>query len=192
MNKETVLDKRSLLIHAAFELFYQKGVNAVGINEVLKVSGVAKKTLYHHFASKEELVLAVLQYRDDIFTAWLTSRLEAAATGTDKVVALFQALDDWFHNRVPQLKPFHGCFFINVGGEYANADHPLHQQCARHKDRIAALIRTQLEAWVEDPAQVGFLTEALCLLKEGAITQAHLHGDLAAAKKASKVALALF
>jgi len=56
-----VESKRNLLITRAFELFYTKGIHAVGINEILQYSGVAKKTLYHHFTSKDELVIATLK-----------------------------------------------------------------------------------------------------------------------------------
>jgi AcrR family transcriptional regulator len=59
--------KPDLLIHAAFKLFYQHGIHAVGINLILSETGVAKKTLYHHFSSKDDLVEAVLIYRDQIF-----------------------------------------------------------------------------------------------------------------------------
>jgi len=58
------VDKREHLIRVAFDLFYREGVHAVGINRVLAESGVAKKTLYHHFASKDDLVAATVAYRD--------------------------------------------------------------------------------------------------------------------------------
>ena len=46
-------DKKKLLIDTALHLFYENGINSVGINEILKVSGVAKKTMYNHFKSKD-------------------------------------------------------------------------------------------------------------------------------------------
>ena len=60
-------NKKQQLTDTALKLFYEKGINSVGINEVLKVSGIAKKTLYNHFSSKEELVLATLEQRDHTF-----------------------------------------------------------------------------------------------------------------------------
>jgi len=181
-------DKRQQLITTAFELFYQKGVHAVGINEILTESGIAKKTLYHHFSGKDELVSAVLEYRDQSFHNWLQNSLEAAAPGMDKIHMLFNALDDWFNDRVDTLLPFHGCFFINVSGEYGELNSPLHQQCSRHKESISCLIRAQVETLDIDPAQVDSVTDALCLLKEGAITLAHVQGHRNAAMKAKSVA----
>ena len=70
--------KRQLLIDTALDLFYQYGVNSIGINEILKVSGVAKKTLYSHFESKEALILATLEQRHVIFIEWLEEQLQRA------------------------------------------------------------------------------------------------------------------
>ncbi|MBF4438000.1 TetR/AcrR family transcriptional regulator, partial [Vibrio cholerae] len=63
--------KRQLLIDTALNLFYKNGINSIGINEVISVSGIAKRTLYSHFESKEALILAALQKRHEIFTFWL-------------------------------------------------------------------------------------------------------------------------
>lgn len=181
-------DKRQLLITTAFKLFYLKGVHAVGINEILNESGVAKKTLYHHFSGKEALVSAVLEYRDQNFYNWLNDRLNSTAPGQARIHTLFNALDDWFNDKVDRLLPFHGCFFINVSGEYSDQDHSLHRQCHQHKENISQLIRDQVETLNFCPQQTEEITAALCLLKEGAITLAHVQGDKQAAIKALSTA----
>lgn len=160
----------------------------MGINEILAESGVAKKTLYHHFSSKDDLVLAVLEYRDACFRTWLQSRLEAVPAGIEKIDALFDALDDWFNDRVDVLLPFHGCFFINVSGEYSELEHPLHQQCACHKQLVVELITNQVESFIVDSDAVVQISNALSLLKEGAITVAYVQGDRTAAQKAKDTA----
>ncbi|WP_293264753.1 TetR/AcrR family transcriptional regulator [Neptunomonas sp.] len=180
--------KRLQLISTAFSLFYQKGVHAVGINEILAESGVAKKTLYHHFTGKEELVLAVLVYRDQCFCDWLKERLDSADSGMAKVEALFDALDDWFNDRVEALFAFHGCFFINVSAEFGDLTHPLHQQCAKHKQSVACIIESLVRTTHVDVSRISTATDALCLLKEGAITLAHVQGDRKAAIKAKETA----
>ncbi len=184
-------DKRLQLITTAFKLFYLKGVHAVGINEILSESGVAKKTLYHHFSGKEALISAVLEYRDQRFHDWLKGQLDQAKPGPDKVLTLFDALDDWFNDRVTELLPFHGCFFINVSAEFSEPSNLLLQLCCRHKERIAQLIRAQVETLDLKPVAVNSFTNALCLLKEGAITLAHVQGDRLAATKAKATALQL-
>ena len=184
-------EKRQELVETAFKLFYQKGVHAVGINEILAESGIAKKTLYNHFASKNELVSAVVAYRDKCFCDWLEGELNKAAPGMARIEALFDALDGWFNDRADVLLPFRGCFFINVSGEFSDLADPVHQQCLKHKENIAALIKKQVSTLDIDVDQIQPLTDSLCLLKEGAIVLAHVQGDKTAAQKAKKTATLL-
>ncbi|KZL21476.1 putative HTH-type transcriptional regulator YxaF [Pseudovibrio axinellae] len=180
--------KRQQLILNAFALFYEKGVHAVGINEVLAVSGIAKKTLYTHFASKEELVCAVLEYRNAAYLRWLEQRLDAANEGVAKVDALFDALDDWFHDREEVLFPFHGCFFMNVSGEYGDPECAIHQQCAKHKVDVEAIVLRAVKTLDLSEQACAELAAMLCLLKDGAISKARVQGDKTAAASAKKVA----
>ncbi|PYF80570.1 MULTISPECIES: TetR/AcrR family transcriptional regulator [Marinomonas] len=182
------MTKPDLLIHAAFKLFYQHGIHAVGINTILAETGVAKKTLYHHFASKEALVEAVLIYRDQVFMDWLTSRMMAAGEGKMAVLALFDALDDWFHDRVEVLLPFKGCFFVKANAEFS--DHTVNDLCQRHKQNITSFIQANL---VGDSSELSaaYLAQSISVLKEGAIAQAYVAGDLDAAKRAKAMAVAL-
>lgn len=182
------MDKRQQLIHTAFELFYQQGIHAVGINQILQTAGVAKKTLYHHFASKDELIYAVVEYRDENFYRWLATRLDEVKPGYDGLNELFDALDDWINNRVTLLTDFHGCFFINACAEFNDPNHPVHQLCQQHKKRINDMIEKQIRALgIIEPAILP-VTESLSLLKEGAIVMAHVQGNLAAAQKAKDMA----
>lgn len=179
-------DKRQLLIETAFTLFYQHGVNAVGINQILKQANVAKKTLYTHFSSKEKLVESVLAYRDERFISWLTQRLERKEAGKAALLSLFNALDDWFNNRVEQLANFNGCFFINTTADYGDPASIPHQLCADHKKRVRELIERQVRCLnVDEP---GELTDMLSMLKEGAIVTAQVQGDKQAALKARQLA----
>ncbi|MCA7015176.1 TetR/AcrR family transcriptional regulator [Dickeya dadantii] len=170
-------DKRQQLIATALTLFNQKGINSVGINEVLEVSGVAKKTLYHHFPGKNELVLATLAYRDQIFMTWLSSALEQAATPHDVVQRLFHALTDWFRGDVKELSAFHGCFFINTAAEIRDPSSPIAQYCREHKQKVRLLLKQHL------PTTSEAFIDLLCLLKEGATVAAFVGQDLDAAEK---------
>jgi len=181
-------EKRHKLIETAFNIFYRKGVHAVGINEILAESGIAKKTLYHHFSSKSELISAVVAYRDQCFCHWLEDELSKAEPGMSRIGALFDALDDWFNDRAEALLSFRGCFFINVSGEFSDPADPVHQQCLIHKQKIAALIKTQVGTLNIQADKIQPLADSLCLLKEGAIVLAHVQGDLDAAQKAKLTA----
>lgn len=186
------MDKRQQLVTTAFDLFYRQGIHAVGINQILQISGIAKKTLYHHFTSKEALVAAVVTYRDSTYLAWLNARLaRGEQTVTGLIDALFAALDDWINDREVQLTRFHGCFFINSCGEYGEPEHEIHRQCARHKEAVVALLADYLQqAGLTVPAAEQ-LAANLCLLKEGATVQAHVQGNKQAAINARALALRL-
>jgi AcrR family transcriptional regulator len=172
--------KRQLLIDTALQLFYQQGVNTIGINEILKVSGVAKKTLYHHFISKNTLVLATLEQRNNIFLTWLERGLCDAKNDKDVVNKLFNALADWFSGAT-ELGEFRGCFFINTSAEFSDPSSEISLFCQAHKKQVRAIIANK----ISDPSD-DFL-DVICILKEGAITTAYVANDLSAPNKCIKI-----
>lgn len=177
-------DKKQQLIITAMDLFYRNGIHAVGINEILKQSGIAKKTLYHHFANKDDLVLATLTLRDQRFMAWMQSHLSSQTDPKQAVVQLFYGLDDWFNSRAEALGSFKGCFFINVSAEFSDTEHPINQACKSHKLNVFEAIKARTEQFESDSTKATELAEVLCILKEGSITRARVENRLDAAIKA--------
>jgi len=99
------------LDETAYKLFSEKGINLVGIDELIARSGVARMTLYRHYKSKEDLVLAFLDLR---VKRWAFEWLEAEATKRTKtpsarLLAIFDLFDEWF-----QESDFRGCQVANV------------------------------------------------------------------------------
>lgn len=170
-------EKRQTLIAAALELFYHRGINSTGINEILSTSGVAKKTLYKHFESKEELVLATLSARHAIFLSWLDHNISGCLTNEQLVLVLFTALERWFYGAEAELGDFRGCFFINTSAEFCDPNGKISVFCKVHKERIRALIQQHM------PEENALLLDLICLLKEGAIVAAYVSHDLASAKR---------
>lgn len=181
------MDKRQQLIEQAFFLFYTQGIHAVGINQILAQAKVAKKTLYSYFESKEALLEAVLAYRDERFLVWLDTSMQSVKPGKPALLAMFDALDDWFNDRVPTLTSFCGCFFINTCSEYGDPQSNIYKLCQQHKYRVRELIEQQVKQ-LNLSEGVNTLTDSLALLKEGAIVTAQLQADKAAAIKAKLVA----
>ncbi|WP_391091512.1 TetR family transcriptional regulator [Vibrio sp. NH-UV-68] len=163
--------KRQLLIDTALDLFYHHGVKTIGINEIIKTSGVAKRTLYSHFASKEALIVAALTQRHQRFMAWLDSRLAETKSDHDVIEKLFTGLGGWFAGQEAELGNFRGCFFINTSAEFSDHDSDIAQYCAYHKDEVRKLIAAKL------CGQKPYLLDAVCLMKEGAITTAYMTGQ---------------
>ena len=170
--------RKQHLIDTALELFNQHGYHATGIDLILAQSKVSKATLYKHFRSKEELILAALQQRhEQVFTA-IQNKIEQANEAEDSgILAIFDNLDEWINSET-----FWGCNFINVSGEYADACHPIYIFAAQHKQSIVELIKTQLKDKNEDKA------EQIALLVEGAIVMAHTRGLKKSALMAKEMA----
>ncbi|PFG56458.1 TetR family transcriptional regulator [Vibrio sp. ES.051] len=163
--------KRQILIDTALALFYQNGINSIGINEILKCAGVAKKTLYTDFDSKEALILATLHQRHDRFIHWLDSKLSESDSDTSVINNLFNALESWFDSKEPELGDFRGCFFINTSAEFSDTNSEIAHFCNHHKQQVREVIQRHLRS--NDP----LLLESICVLKEGAIITAYMSSD---------------
>ncbi|SDF89549.1 MULTISPECIES: TetR/AcrR family transcriptional regulator [Thalassobaculum] len=179
--------RRDELVDTALRLFYAQGFHATGIDKVLAEAGVAKMTLYKHFRSKDELILAALHRRDEQFRNWLMGEMErASADPRERLLAMFDALEEWFEGRAFKGMGFSGCVFINAAGEFADADHPAHRSSCEHKRLIVDyLAKLCADAGARDPHA---LAEQLALLKEGAIVTAQVRGIPDAAKTAKAMA----
>lgn len=176
------ISKKDQIISQALSLFYQHGFNATGIDRIISEAGVSKKTLYNHFRSKDELILAVLSKRDEIFRQKLVESTEKSGlTAQDKLLALFDFMHNWFHE-----KNFFGCMFINASAEFSDAAHPSHVLCSEHKHLIREYIKSlAVNAYAKDPEELAL---QLNLLIEGAIVEAHVSGNKKSALRAKQMA----
>lgn len=180
-------DKRQLLVQTALRLFYDRGIHAVGINEILASAGVAKKTLYNHFDSKDKLIEAAVELRDQRFMKWFNNALDQHEPGEQALIHMFNALDDWFNERVPQLTPFKGCFFINASAEFKGPDCQIYNLCQLHKKSVREALYPHCLETTQSIDLANKLADQTLLLKEGAIISAHVVGDRNAAKTAQQM-----
>jgi AcrR family transcriptional regulator len=172
---------RERLLDTAYELFSTRGVRDVGIDEVIARAGVAKATLYHHFDSKDDLVVAFLQERERRWTFdWVAAESRRrGATPEKQLLAIFDLFDEWFHRG-----DFEGCSFINVLLEMS-AEHPAGRASVQHLENIRGVVSELAgEAGLRDPA--GFARSWHILMK-GSIVQA-AEGDVDAARRAKALA----
>jgi AcrR family transcriptional regulator len=172
---------RERILDSAYELFSRRGIRAVGIDEVIERAAVAKATLYRHFKSKDELVLAFLERREQI---WTKERVEAqvrqrGATPEERLLAAFDVLDEWFHEPA-----FEGCSFMHILLETADRDHPVGRATVLYLENVRSILRSLAEdADLRDPD--GFARKWHILMK-GAIVSAS-EGDLEAARRAKSI-----
>jgi AcrR family transcriptional regulator len=173
------------LLDTADRLFYQEGFRAVGIDRIIAEAGVAKMTLYTYFPSKDDLIVAVLQYREAQVLAFFRAAMARHAARTaDPLRAFFAALKEWFES-----PGFRGCAFQNAAVELADPDHAGTQFVRHHKRRFANLLRGVVEESVGTGAAT--LAPAIALLVEGAIVTAVIQGAPDAAEVARDAALQL-
>jgi AcrR family transcriptional regulator len=177
-----VSKRRDHLVQTALRLFQRDGFHATGIDRIVAESGVAKMTLYKHFKSKDELILAALRRRDEEFRHWFMGAVESrASTPRERLLAIFDVLDDWFAD--PQFK---GCTFINASSEFGDKDDPVHVTCAEHKRHVFGFVRDlTAAAGAKDPRA---LAMGLTLLMEGAAVMVHVAGQADAARRARQSA----
>ena len=179
-------DARQRIVETAERLFYAEGVRAVGIDRIIAEAEVAKMSLYKHFSSKDDLILAVLHYReekfDGMFEKWMGRHVQE---GMDRLEAFFAALKDWF-----QSSGFRGCMFINSCVELADTKHPASKFSAMHKERFHEMLKGIISETAGAKAAEE-MTPAIALLVEGAIVTAVMEQSSRPADVARDAALAL-
>jgi AcrR family transcriptional regulator len=176
---------RERILTAAYELFSRRGIRAVGTDEVIERAGVARATLYRHFATKDDLVLAVLQRREEVWTHGLIEdqSRQRGTTPEEQLLAIFDVMHDWFQLR----DGYEGCSFINVLLELG-ADHPAGRASITHIDHVRDIVRRRAVA--AGLTDVEDFASSWHILMKGAIILAEV-GDLDAALRARKMARVL-
>ena len=176
---------RERIVETAEKLFYANGIRAVGIDRIIAEAGVAKMSLYNHFSSKDELLLAVLQHREEMVSRFFASAIQQYVDdGLDRLSAFFSALKAWFES-----KGFRGCAFINAVVELADARHPASKFSIHHKELFHKMIG-EIMTETYGPKAAAFVP-AVALLVEGAIVTAVMEGNSNAAEVARETALTL-
>jgi AcrR family transcriptional regulator len=133
---------RDRLLAAAEALIYAGGIHATGVDAIVKLSGTARKSFYTHFESKDALVAAALERRDERWMRWfIDGTLKRADAPRDRLLAMFDVLREWFTS-----KEFHGCAFLNASGEIASPDDPIRVVARLHKERLLAFVREVCDA----------------------------------------------
>jgi AcrR family transcriptional regulator len=170
------------ILDVASELFYRRGIHAVGVDTIAAESGVTKRTLYDRFGSKDGLLLAYLRARDDRWRTLVRAHVDAAA-GRARVLAPFDALAEWL------AAGGRGCCFVNAAAELPDPEHPARQPIRESKQWLRELFRTLLAA--EAAPDPDLLARQLLTLHEGALVVASLTGAPTAVDDARAAADAL-
>src|SRR5215471_18945078 len=178
-------EARQRILENADRLFYQEGVRAVGIDRIIAEANVAKMSLYKHFPSKDDLILAVLKHREENVLEFFRVAMERhGKRAKNPLRAFFAALKDLFES-----PGFRGCPFQNAAVELADPRHPGTEFVRGHKERFSAFLRGLIEQTVGKAAAK--VARAVAILVEGAIVTAVIQGNPNAADVARDAAFKL-
>lgn len=162
---------RDRLLEVASRLFYAEGIHAVGVDRVIAEAGVAKATLYAHFASKDELVAAYLARHSLWWAAAVEERLgparPAPAAPTPRALAAFDVLAER-----AATPGYRGCPFINAAAEFPEPG-PVADQIAAHRQRVRQTFSELIAPTGENPE----LLAVIVALYDGAMSAAYLDRD---------------
>src|SRR5882672_758596 len=176
---------RERILAAAYDLFSRHGIRAVGIDAIIEQSGVARMTLYRHFVSKEQLVLAFLAQRERFWSGdWLeTEVMRRGGTARDRLLGIFDVFGEWF-----ATDGFEGCTFINVLLETTDREDAARQASVDYLRRIREFLASLAsQAGVNDSD--AFARKWHILMKGSIVAAAE--GDREAAARAKEIAALL-
>jgi AcrR family transcriptional regulator len=157
------------LFQTAARLFYQHGYRAIGVDTIASEAGIGKMTLYRHYPSKDELIVAFLRESNQEFWDYFEQSTKDASTARGKLLAFFAALQTYV-----VTSACYGCPFINVASEYPAVEYAGHQVALAHKQAVRA--RFNQLAQQAGAHQPEALANALLLLMDGAYMAARMYG----------------
>ena len=160
---------RERIMDVASELFYRDGFRAVGVDMVIARSGVAKTTLYHHFPSKDDLIVAYLEQSNRRFWAWFEDAVARKRSPRAKLLALFDAV-----GRLATSPQCLGCTFQGTAAEFPALDHAGHRAARAHKQAVLRRLRDLAAAGGADDSDE--LASELLLLMDGAFAATRMFG----------------
>jgi AcrR family transcriptional regulator len=169
MSMKTEVPPKDKVFQTAARLFYQHGYRAIGVDTIALESGIGKMTLYRHYPSKDDLIVAYLKDSNAVFWDNFERVTKDIPSPREKLLAFFQSLQDYV--RTPAC---YGCPFLNVATEYPETDYPGHQVALEHKQSVRTRFRQLAkEAGARKPEA---LADQLFLLMDAAYMASRMFG----------------
>jgi AcrR family transcriptional regulator len=157
------------VFQTAARLFYQHGYRATGVDMIAAESGIGKMTLYRHYPSKDDLIIAYLKDWDDVFWINFEQNTKDAPTSREKLLAFFEGLQGYV-----QSPACYGCPFLNLATEYPEMDYPGHQIAIEHKKKVRTRFSQLAKAAGANNPTV--LADQLFLFMDGAFMASRMFG----------------
>lgn len=174
--KERILDTAS-------RLFYRHGFVSVGVDTITAEAGVAKMSLYRHFPSKDDLIVAYLERSNEQFWAWFEGAL-GEGSPRQQLLRVFEELAGFATSPA-----CFGCMFQLAAADFPDPHHPANRAALAHKraviERLGGLAAG---AGVPDPDE---LAAQLLLLMDGAFVASRMFPDSSPAAHVGRAAAAI-
>ncbi|WP_175714474.1 TetR/AcrR family transcriptional regulator [Burkholderia ambifaria] len=165
--KGSAPDTRERILQTASALFYREGTRAVGVDLIVAQAGVAKTSLYRHFATKDDLIEAFLLREDaDFWAHWDAVAARYRRTPREELDAQLQ----WIGERI-ERPGYRGCPQINIAAEYADGNHPARKVAVAHKQELRRRLTELASAIGIDEPQTYALRLATVI--DGALSSGH-------------------
>jgi len=174
---------RRRILEAAYRLFRRQGFSRVSMDEIASAARLTKRTLYHHFRSKDQLLADVLEAQHEMaLQAFRTFGDKLSGSPEAIVEGMFQALSVW-----ADRPRWAGSGFTRLVIELADLPgHPARVIARRHKAHLETCLAELLEG--SGVVRSKELARAVWLLSEGTISLILVHGDRGYSTSASEAA----
>ncbi|MFK4082820.1 TetR/AcrR family transcriptional regulator [Kribbella sp. NPDC020789] len=143
-----VSEARSRLLETATRIFYTEGIHAVGIDRIVAEAKVTRATLYRHFPSKEELVVAYLDAVHQLELGQVEAIINSGRPAPDVLRSVAQSITAGITSGT-----FRGCAFLNAAAEYPDAEHPVHKTILAHREWFAETITSLFAQFGDTPPE---------------------------------------
>lgn len=155
-------EARARLLSTASQLFYAEGLHSVGIDRIIATAGVTRATLYRHFPSKDDLLVAYLTQGDETIRSRVDAARAAGESPDDVILAVAAAIAEEIRR-----PGFRGCAFLNAAAEYPDPGHPVHRAVLRHRDWFLATVEDLFAATGKPDAEPA--ARHFVMLRDGAM-----------------------
>jgi AcrR family transcriptional regulator len=155
-------EARDRLLRTASAIFYAKGINSVGVEEIVSAARVTRATFYRHFPSKDDLIVAYLKATDE----HIRTQVHAITKHQQPAEDTIRAIARWI---VAQIKSsdFRGCAFLNAAAEYPDADSRVQQAVLDHRAWLQSVMQAELERLRQEPSEAG--AQFFVMIRDGAM-----------------------
>lgn len=160
-------EARARLLGTASAIFYAKGINTVGVEEIVSRARVTRATFYRHFPSKDDLIVAYLRSTDDLVRAQVRAITERGQPPQDTIRAIADQIVD-------QIKgaDFRGCAFLNAAAEYPDPDSLVQRAVVEHRAWFQGVVQDELERLRAEPSEAG--AQFFVMIRDGAMAAGRL------------------